>query len=39
MGVEDEEDEVEDERECEVCRVESRREIKTHNDSMRMKHG
>ena len=32
---EDQEDEVEDERDCEECRVESRRGIKT----LRMKHG
>ena len=32
---EDQEDEVEDERDCEECRVESRRRIKT----LRMKHG
>ena len=33
---EDQEDEVEDETDCEECRVESRRGIKTHNH---MKHG
>ena len=33
---EDQEDEVEDERDCEECKVESRREIKTHT---RMTHG
>ena len=33
---EDQENEKEDERDCEECKVESRREIKTHNH---MKHG
>ena len=33
---EDQENEVEDVRDCEECRVESRRGIKTHNH---MKHG
>ena len=32
-AVEDQEDEVEDVRDCEECKVESRREIKTHNHS------
>ena len=36
---EDQENEEEDERDCEECKVESRREIKTHNHSMRVKHG
>ena len=37
--VKNQEDEIEDGRDCEACRVESRREIKTHNHSMRKKHG
>ena len=36
---EDQENEWEDERDCEECKMESRREVRTHNHSMRMKHG
>ena len=36
---EDQENEVKDERVCEECKVESRRDVRTHNHSMRMKHG
>ena len=36
---EDQENEEEDERDGEECKVESRRETKTHNHSMRMKLG
>ena len=36
---ENQEDQAEDGRDCGECKVESRRDVRTHNHSMRMKHG